>query len=54
MIDFELEKHEIESLEALHKVIRDKRIADRVKCVIALGKGHSFEQVEEYILINDN
>jgi transposase len=53
MIDFELEKQEIAVLEALHKTIRDKKIADRVKCVIALGKGHSFEEIEEFILINE-
>jgi transposase len=53
MIDFELKKHEITSLEAFHKILKDKNVADRVKCVIALGKGYSFEQIEEILLINE-
>lgn len=53
MIDFELKKHEIARLEALHKILQDKKAADRVKCVIALGKGYTFEQIAEILLINE-
>lgn len=53
MVDFKLQKHEIASLEILHKILKDKTIADRVKCVVALGKGYTFEQIEEILLINE-
>jgi len=52
-MNFKLSIEEINSLERLHKNTHDKRIADRVKCVIALGKGYSFDQIEEILLIEE-
>lgn len=52
-MNFKLEQDEIKTLEALHKKIKDKRIADRIKCVVALSKGFSFQQIEEILLIDE-
>lgn len=52
-MSFELIPTEIKELEKLHKNIRDKRIADRVKCVIALAKGFSFDEIHDILLIEE-
>jgi len=44
MKDYTLSKEKIAELEKLHRSLRDKRQADRVKAVIALSKGWSAAQ----------
>jgi hypothetical protein len=39
MKDYKLSKEKIAELGALHRSLRDKRQADRVKAVIALSRG---------------
>lgn len=53
MIDFKLSTKEIEQLERLHKMSKDTRIRDRIKCVVALGRGYSFESIKEILLIDE-
>ena len=33
---------------------KDKRIADRLKTILALNKGYSYEQVSDLLLLDDN
>ena len=44
---------EIAELEQLHRSLRDKRQADRVKAVIALSKGWSAAQIAEILLFDE-
>jgi len=53
MKDYALSKEEIVELEKLHRSLRDKRQADRVKAVIALSKGWSAVQVAEILLFDE-
>ena len=53
MKDYTLSKEKIEELEKLHRGLRDKRQADRVKAVIALAKGWSAAQVAEILLFDE-
>ncbi len=48
-----MSKEKIAELEALHRSLRDKRQADRVKAVIALAKGWSAAQVAEILLFDE-
>ena len=52
MLNFNLTDKEIKELEILHKNIRDKKIADRIKTIVALAKGYSYQQIEEILLID--
>jgi transposase len=53
MKDYTLSKEKIAELEMLHRSLRDKRQADRVKAVIALSKGWSAAQVAEILLFDE-
>ncbi len=53
MKDYELSKEKIIELERLHRSLRDKRQADRVKAVVALSKGWSATQVAEILLFDE-
>ncbi len=53
MRDYTLSKEKIAELEKLHRSLRDKRQADRVKAVIALAKGWSAAQVAEILLFDE-
>ena len=53
MRDYTLSKAKIAELETLHRSLRDKRHADRVKAVIALSKGWSATQVAEILLFDE-
>ena len=48
-----MSKEKIAELERLHRSLRDKRQADRVKAVIALSKGWSAAQVAEILLFDE-
>jgi len=49
----ELSTKEITELERVHRSLRDKRQADRVKAVIALSKGFSAAQIAEILLFDE-
>jgi len=53
MKDYTLSKEAIVELEALHRSLRDKRQADRVKAVIALAKGWLVIQIAEILLFDE-
>jgi transposase len=53
MKDYTLSKEQIAELEALHRSLRDKRQADRVKAVIALSKGWPAVQIAEILLFDE-
>ena len=53
MKNYMLSKEKIAELEKLHRSLRDKRQADRVKAVIALSKGWSAAQVAEILLFDE-
>jgi transposase len=53
MKDYTLTKEKIAELEKLHRTLRDKRQADRVKAVIALSKGWTAAQVAEILLFDE-
>jgi len=53
MKDYKLSKEKIAELAALHRSLRDKRQADRVKAVIALSRGWSSAQIAEILLFDE-
>jgi hypothetical protein len=53
MRDYTLSKEKIAELERLHRSLRDKRQADRVKAVIALAKGWSAAAIAEILLLDE-
>ena len=53
MKDYTLSKANIAKLERVHRDLRDKRQADRVKAVIALAKGWSAAQIAEILLFDE-
>ena len=53
MKDYSLSNGKIAELEKLHRGLRDKRQADRVKAVVALAKGWSAAQVAEILLFDE-
>ena len=53
MNNFNLSKEQIRELELIHKNIKDKKIADRIKTIVALAKGYTYQQIEEILLIDE-
>jgi transposase len=53
MKEYTLTKKEIVRLEKVHRSLRDRRQADRIKAVIALAKGWSAAQIAEILLLNE-
>ena len=53
MKDHTLSKEKTSELEKMHRSLRDKHQADRVKAVIALSKGWSAAQVAEILLFDE-
>ena len=53
MRNYTLSKQEIAALEKEHRSLRDKHHADRVKAVIALGKGWSSATIAEILLFDE-
>ncbi|WP_096737071.1 hypothetical protein [Brachyspira sp. G79] len=50
---FHLTDEEIKLLKYFHKKVKDRRIADRVKCVIALVQDFGFDDITNILLINE-
>ena len=53
MNDYRLSKKEMAELERVHRSLRDKRQADRVKAIIALARGWSASQIAEILLMDE-
>jgi len=53
MDDYRLTERQIISLRALHRTLRDKRLAYRVNAVILLGNGWTPAQVAEALLVDE-
>ena len=53
MIDFELSSEELQALRKVHKLTKEKWAADRIKAIISLGSGWTFEEVAEILLLDD-
>ena len=51
MRDYTLSNKKTAELERLHRSLRDKRQADRVKAVLALSKGWSPAQVAKFFFL---
>lgn len=52
MID--ISKEDIEFLKRLHKTVKDKRKADRIKLILMLHKGFSQKEVSELLLLDED
>ena len=53
MKDYTLSKEKIAELKLLHRSLRDKRQADRVKAVIALSEGWSAAEIAKILLFDE-
>ena len=53
MDEYQLTAEQIASLKALHRIQREKRLADRVKAVLLLGTGWTTQQVAEVLLLDE-
>lgn len=53
MNDYSLSKAQLTELKKLHRKLRDRRQADRVKAVIALSKGWSAAAIAEILLLDE-
>ncbi len=49
-----LTQDKINELKDLHKKERDKRICDRIKAVLLINKGYTYQQVAEMLLLDDD
>ena len=54
MNDYELSKKELECLQEKHKEITDKRAADKLKVVYALGIGKRVEEVCNWYWLSES
>ena len=53
MVSF-LTSDEISVLKMQHKKLREKRLADRIKSLLCLNQGYSYEEVSNILLIDDS
>ncbi len=53
MENFQLTNKQLAALRTLHKTLRDRRMADRVKAVVLLGSGWSVAAVAEALLVDE-
>jgi transposase len=51
--DFHLSEAERISLTTLHRGCHDKRTADRIKAILLVDKGYTYQQIEEILLIDE-
>lgn len=49
-----LTPEEIKILKAHHKKAQDKRTCDRIKAVLLINDGYSYEQVANILLLDDS
>ena len=53
MKDFILASDQVSSLRLKHRMVREKRYADKLKAVILLGTGWTLKQVSEVLLLDE-
>jgi len=53
MNELKLNNNQISELLAMHKSIKDKRIAYKINAIILLHKGLSYEEIEEVLLLDE-
>lgn len=51
--DFRLSDVERNSLTTLHRGCQDKSTADRIKAILLVDKGYTYQQIEEILLIDE-
>jgi transposase len=51
--DFHLTTEERISLTTIHRGCQDKRTADRIKAIMLVDKGYTYQQIEEILLIDE-
>ncbi len=51
--DFRLSEAEIISLTTFHRGCQDKRTADRIKAILLVDKGYTYQQIEDILLIDE-
>jgi len=51
--EFRLTTEQKDSLTLLHKGCQDKRTADRIKAILLVDKGYTYQQIEEILLIDE-
>lgn len=47
-----LHAQEVKNLKAAHRIEKDRRRADRIKTILALNKGLTYEQIAKLLLID--
>jgi transposase len=52
-MDKRLTQEEIDNLIEVHRLVRRRSAADKIKCIIYWGKGWSWEQIKEALFISD-
>jgi len=52
-MSFKLTDTEKQSLKKLHRTLKDKKGADKIKGLILLSDGYSYEQIEEILLLDE-
>ena len=53
MKNFELSAEEIQILKTIHRQTKEKWAADRIKAIISVGSGWTFEETAEILLLDD-
>jgi len=53
-MEYRLSEEEIKELTDTHKKIKDKKKADKIKCLILWGKGWKWEDIKEALLIHES
>jgi transposase len=51
--DFRLSEAEIISLTTFHRGCQDKRTADKIKAILLVDKGYTYQQIEDILLIDE-
>ena len=53
-MNYRLPEDEITKLRELHKKIKIKRDADKIKCIVLWDKGWEWSDIKEALLINEH
>lgn len=53
MAKIELTNEQYLHLKKLHKTLRDKALADKIKAIVMLSRGLTYEEIEEHLLIDE-
>lgn len=53
-MSYRLSEEEIQKLKKLHKSLKIKREADKIKCIVLWGKGWEWSEIKEALLISEH